>query len=448
MLSGMAAPAAPLVARLDFSPFLERGFEFLFGLYVFLTISLPSSSMYGINLKTPLYAFMLPMAVYCYFRRGQASRGSIVLMVIVPTTMLLWMVLGLSQGIELAGAARQYLDIFLTFLTCWLVFVFCGQSERQFLRFVKIVVYSEAAAALFKFGIILYAFRTGVSITEVVSSVDKIFGVDLMTMDIGDLFGRIQFMSDELVPLCIYVILRYRDRLGLSSFRSAVLMLLLFVSVLISFSRYFWGFTALAFVLGLLVGKKDRFTLVLASALGLSVLLSLPFLIDLYQLRFSADLAGGSDDIRVEQIRALVPFFQDSPLWGHGFGSFTHQVIRSDDNPYTYEVQLLALLGQLGIVGMLLLALLTAFYYRTLWWKSQVRTLERVSILLLLMAWIAGGLSNPIVFLPIAGINFAALRLLAEWGADSRVANARPLRCSDEKLHRLQAGENLRQSIP
>ena len=48
-------------------------------------------------------------------------------------------------------------------------------------------------------------------------------------------------MSDELVPLCIYAVLRYRDRLGLSSFRSSVLILMLLISVLISFSRYFWG---------------------------------------------------------------------------------------------------------------------------------------------------------------------------------------------------------------
>ncbi len=428
----MAAPAAPLAAaRLEVAPLLERGFTLLFGTYVFITILLPSGSIYGVNLKTPLYALLLPAAIFCYFHRRQATRASLVLMMVVPACMLLWVIIGINHGFEATSALRHCIDIFLTFLICWLVSVFCGQSEQRALRFVKLVLYSETAAALLKFGMILYAFRAGVPISDVVASVDKVFGVDLMTMDIGDLFGRIQFLSDELVPLCIYILLRYRDRLGLSSLRTSVLILLLLISVLISFSRYFWAFTALAFLLGLVVGKKDRFTLILSSLLGLSVLVSLPFLITLYQLRFSASVAGGSDEFRSEQIRALITFFQDAPFWGHGFGSFSHEVIRSETASYTYEVQLLALLGQLGIVGMLLLSLLTAFYYRALWWKSQLRPLDRVSLSLLLAAWIAGGLSNPIVFLPIAGINFATLKLLAEQGAESQAERSRPERRQD-----------------
>ncbi len=445
-MAALAAPSA--AARLDFAPSLERGFELLFGLYLFLTIALPSGSIYGLNLKSPLYALLLPVAFFCYFRRGHALLKNVALLITVPAVMLLWVMLGLSRGFEVAGAFRQCLDIFLTFLVCWLVSVFCGQSERHFLRFVKIILSSTVAAALFKFGIILYAFHAGVSITEVVAQVDKIFSVELMSMDIGDLFGRIQFMSDELVPLCIYVVLRYRDRLGLSSLGSSALILVLILSVLISFSRYFWGFTALAFGLGLLVCKKDRFTLVLSSLLSVAVLVSLPFLIALYQLRFSADVAGGSDDVRVEQIRALVAFFQDSPFWGNGFGSFTHEVIRSVGTPYTYEVQLLALLAQLGVVGMLLLVSLTALYYRTLWWNSRLRPLERVSIFLLLVTWISGGLSNPILFLPIAGINFALLKLLAEQDADDRGVRVRPMRHPYEAHRLLNLGENVHHVIP
>ena len=39
MISGMAAPATPLAgARLDFSSWVERGFDLLFGFYLIITI--------------------------------------------------------------------------------------------------------------------------------------------------------------------------------------------------------------------------------------------------------------------------------------------------------------------------------------------------------------------------------------------------------------------------
>ena len=76
---------------------------------------------------------------------------------------------------------------------------------------------------------------------------------------------------------------------------------------------------------------------------------------------------------------------------------------------FAYEVQLLALPAQLGLVGMFLLILLCAYYYRRLWWKSTLRRGDQIGILLLLAFWFAAGLTNPLLLNPIASIIYAAL---------------------------------------
>ena len=403
--------------RWDISPLLDRAFDWFTCLYIFTSIFLPSGSIYGFNVKYPLYLGLLPLAIYSVFRREQAEAGQLALLVGVPALFAGWIILGLCDGFAFASVLRQYADLLLTFLVCWLVALFCGDDELRRLRFLRLVVNAEIATALLKVGLVAYALIRGIPVVEMVALLSKVFGTDLMTMDLGSLFGRVQFISDALIPICIFIVLRHRDRMHMGSLRAVLTILLLLVSVLLSFSRYFWAFTALAFFVGLLLGKRDRFQAILFITLALSIIVSLPALVGLYQLRFSADVAGGSDLQRTEQIHALSAFFLDAPLLGHGLGSYTTQVIREQDTEvgrYGYEVQLLALSGQLGVVGMTLILGLTAYYYRNLWWNSPLNIPDRIGIGLLLCFWIAAGLSNPLLFNPIAGVNYATLATLAE----------------------------------
>ena len=186
---------------------------------------------------------------------------------------------------------------------------------------------------------------------SVVAAVSRAFRVDLMTMDIGAVFGRVQFVSDAVIPICIFIVVRYRDQLGLGYTRAVASILLLLVSVAFSFSRYLWGYTVIALLVGLLLAKRDRFKAALIASVAIVVLVSLPVLSDLYRLRFSDEIAGSSDSVRVDQKEALQHFFLDAPILGHGWGSYTTLLIRSRDTPQAYEMEVLSLAGQTGIVG-------------------------------------------------------------------------------------------------
>jgi hypothetical protein len=394
---------------------MDKAFDVFFRSFVFVTVALPSGSIFGFNFKYPLYVGLLPLAAYSVFRHRQAKAEDLALVLAVPAILSLWMILGLCNGFSVPSVARQYTDILLTILLCWLAKVYCSSRESRRLRFLRLVLSAEIAAAVLKISAIAYAVVRGIPVVQMVMWLDSVFGVDLMTMDIGSLFGRVQFMSDELVPVCIFVVLRHRDRLSIGNLRAALIILLLLISVVFSFSRYFWGFTAFAFLLGLMLGKRDKFQLVLAAVIGLSVVASLPALTAVYQLRFSTEVAGASDVERDEQIPALERFFADAPFFGHGLGSYTTENIRgtTEAGRASYEVQMLALPAQLGLFGICLLLLLGACYYRKLWWASSLPLADRLSVSLLLAFWISAGFTNPLLFHPTAGVDYAALATLS-----------------------------------
>ncbi len=395
---------------------LDRAFDLLLSLFLFITVFLPGGSIYGYNFKYPVYFLLLPVAAYTFFQRRQATTARLALLVAVPTVLAGWVLLGLYNGFGLPSVLRQYTDILLTLLLCWLVLIFCGQDEGRRLRLLRLVLNAVLATALLKIGLIAYAVLRGIPVVQMVLWLSDVFGVELMTMDLGSLFGRVQFVSDALIPTSIFIILRHRDRLRMSSGRASLSILLLLISVIFSFSRYFWAFTAIAFLLGLLLGPRNRFAAVLLTVLGVTILASLPMLITLYQLRFSTDVAGESDSVRAEQIPALKELFLSAPLLGHGLGSYSTAVVRSnitETGRYAYEVQLLALPAQIGVVGIFFFVLLGGFYYSDLWWRSSLAWSDRLGIELLLACWLSAGLTNPLLFHPVAGVNYATLATLA-----------------------------------
>ena len=409
-----AAIPSAVQTRAALNVLCDRAFTWFFFTYIFVTVFLPGGSLFGINFKFPLYLGLLPLAVFNIFRRRQSSAVHLALIVAVPTVLGAWVVLAQLYGFGPASSFRQFQDMLLTLLLCWLTVIFCDGKDDRRLRYFRVVLNSVIATAVLKIGLIAYAVLRGIPVVEMVEWLSKIFGVQLMTMDLGALFGRVQFVSDELIPVCIYMILRHRDCLKLGSRRAALTVLLLIVSVLFSFSRYFWAFTLVAFLIGLLLGKRDRFQAVLAGLLLFVVLASLPVLVVLYQLRFSQAVAGASDQERTEQIQALKDLFVDAPLLGHGLGSYATRLLRepSEAGRYSYEVQFLALSGQIGLLGILFFFALGAFYYRGLWWRSTVAFGDRIGLALLLLAWLAAGLSNPLLFHPVAGINYALIATL------------------------------------
>jgi hypothetical protein len=394
-----------------------RLFRWMLAVYVFMLVLLPSGSIFGINVKFVWFFLLLPTAILMFFRQHRVTRFRVALLPLVPAVMLFWILLSQYYDFAPEFALAQYKDILVTIVSCWFASLLCAEGQSETVEFVRVVVFSEVTASALKAALLVYAFVRGVPVTQIVEWIKNVFGVSLMTFDFESMLGRIQFISDGIIPICIFAILRYRKDLRFGIASAIAMLVVLLASDFFSFSRYFWGFSVVAIVLGLFLGKKDLFQVLLIAALSTISLSSLPLLTTVVELRFSSRIVDASDQDRAGQLDALKEFFQSAPVLGHGMGSYTRRIIRNDDAPYSYEDQLLALAGQLGVVGTFGLSLLTLYYFRDLWPQPGRGVIQSLGLAVVLLMWICAGLFNPEVVSSAASVSYAAISAMAGIGA-------------------------------
>jgi hypothetical protein len=392
---------------------LLRLFRGLIVVYIYMLVLLPSGSLLGVNVKVLCFLSLLPVAAQVSFARGQITVGRLVSLLSIPAILLLWVFLSVFYGFDFSEGFAQYKDLLVTMVTCWFAAVLCADDQADTLFLLRAILYAEVSASVLKILLLGYAFARGIPVSVLIELIHTIFGVQLMAFDFETALGRVQFISDNLIPICIFAILCYRQLLGLRGGRALLMIFVLAVSDLFSFSRYLWVFTVVALVLGLIVGRKDRFQVALIAILTGLTLISLPFLLVIIALRFSTTVVTSSDADRIQQVAALRVFIADAPWFGHGLGSYTHRVIRSLEAPYSYEAQLLALFGQMGLVGVAYLCVLTISYFRRLWPSTERSGLRRAGLLVLLLGWFAGGFFNPSVISSAASISYCAIYAMA-----------------------------------
>ena len=375
-----------------------------------------------------MFALIFPAAMRRMFQHQRLTLLHLGLLLTVPVAFLFWMVLAQFYDVPTTLSVGEYRDLLIMLVSTWVIGVAIGGDQRARERFLRVVLKAEVAACVLKFMLIGFAAVRGMTISALVDSISLITGANLMGADFGDnsSLGRIQFIADGLIPLCFYLLLRYRQRLGISGTSAFISFVLLTGSLVLTFSRYYWGLAGVAVLLGLMFGKRDRFYVSLLTGFSLLFVASLPVLIPIAMLRFSVDVAGGSDDVRVLQIAAMKRYFWDAPLLGHGLGSHTNEIIRSETVPYLYEVQLLALATQTGIIGLLLLAAILMYYFHALFpwnraWRGSLLTAQ-LSALILLCCWLAAGLFNPMLLTSSAAVSYGFLKALGEFDEPDRVS--------------------------
>ncbi len=411
----------------DVSALLTKSLDPLFRVLIFLMVLLPSGSLFGVNVKMICFSLLILPILMHFVEHRHMTLLHLCALISIPAILGLWILLSQYYGFDFKVAVEQYREIVLTLVSAWIAAIYCSQRKARCILFLRLVLYAEVSSCILKLGLLCYALVRGVQVGVLVDSINAFFKVQLMGANLESAIGRIQFVADGLIPICMFILLRYRRILGITqAWRATVIFVILALSLIFTFSRYFWAFGALAFLLGMLFGRKDRFqaTLIASLLVGLSVMF--PLIVAITTLRFSAATAEFSDEPRVLQIPPLVRYFLDAPLLGHGLGSHTNEIIRDFTKPYGYEVQIYALAGQIGIVGLLIMGLIAIYYFQPLWrpnhsWSGR-RISEKFCLAVLLATWFASGLFNPMLMNATAAISYASLRALAQLSADRSIA--------------------------
>lgn len=105
-----------------------------------------------------------------------------------------------------------------------------------------------------------------------------------------------------------------------------------------------------------------------------------------------------SNDIKINQIGALIGKWKQHPILGNGYGSYAENNIRSKEAPFSYEMTAFSMLMKIGILGMSTWILFLLSLIITLW---RCTLKNRVAFVSWLFIFISFGLAiqtNPLFF--------------------------------------------------
>lgn len=380
-------------------------------LFVCACIILPSGSIGGLNVKQILFAATLLAMGMRAGRFGftkAMGRNAILLVALLFAWVPLAYLTGRSDGLL---PLSQFKDIAVTVATAFLVSLYITDEHKRD-RFVRVVLYSVGITSTIKVIAYAYAAATGTTVSDIIRVINDLFDQNLATLDDGGLGARFLFVSDSLLPLALYALLSSKGRFGISAKFSVLLTMLFVFSTVFAFSRFIWLYTAIAVALAVITTRLDRTKLVYIVLVGLTAAYFWQELTLLYELRLSDEQIDFSDGLRDEQSGPLYKFAADAPILGHGLGTYTVEIIREPVSRYSYELQLVALVGQIGAVGISILALLVAYYYRGVF-DLRRPVVQSVSIAILIAIWIESGFQNPWLASSSAGVTFGFLYSLA-----------------------------------
>ena len=108
--------------------------------------------------------------------------------------------------------------------------------------------------------------------------------------------------------------------------------------------------------------------------------------------------AAESNQIKLEQAKRLTQKWLQAPVFGWGYGSYIEDYLRSEEAPFSYEMQFFALLMKIGIAGMAVWAGLIIVLVKRMVQKNIKQDFNKMSSwLFLLLAMMICVQTNPLL---------------------------------------------------
>jgi len=239
---------------------------------------------------------------------------------------------------------------------------------------------------------------------------EKYAQCNVVTDDIPGGFHRLSLTTHDFVAtFFLFLIPAYPKIFSkIPVFLRIVFMITGTIALVSSYSRFFFAIIAMLWLyvfLFKLSFKQRIFTAIIIIAILLPLF---PWISETFTQKFSSEGAEYSDTIRLKQFTALLDAWEDVPIFGGGLGYNTKDYIRLT---YLYEVQWVSFLLKFGLVGIsFLVFLLFLLFYKILDGK---KTLDHYVLAFVLLCYILGAFTNPILLSSITAIFYVLPLILA-----------------------------------
>lgn len=377
----------------------------LFLALLFLAVSLPTGSIFGVNLKVIVFVmFLAAFVLYVATNRSAFSRADVFLLLAVTASLCFWSLIGILNGqSDTRQIFLQLRELATAILIAWLSIFFIRKGMVRPERLITTIIYGIFSVSLMKVALIVGLLLFDLNPAQVIQS---IFGeTSAVTGSIDFNLVRLEFSADILGGFALFAVLA--PSLSGVKFRPVpkfvFCLVVLLGSGFLAYSRYVWFIYVVSIFTAMIVERSWK---LMAATILAVLILCVPFY-DAVQTIFEARFLSGGTDVsdagRLAQARALVDEVKTRPILGKGIGTHSNEWVSSDSNKYSYEMQWLAFLMQFGIVGEIGIVLLIAASARDLMMANHP---AKLWMLLLFALWLLASWTNPYMTSSFAGATF------------------------------------------
>ncbi|MCL2589543.1 MAG: O-antigen ligase family protein [Betaproteobacteria bacterium] len=384
-----------------------------FSLVALITASmiLPSGVLVGIPVKYLLYIFCVVMLFAHWLRGAKIDSAYLFLFVAVLLFVAFFALVGsLHAAVPFYYVFSEGM-IFVSTTTVTLLYLIgnsCKAIEDE--EIVLSVFYGVLIFSLWKFIALMLVVFHIIPFEKLIYYLEKYAQCSPVTADMPGGFHRIALTGQDFVcAFFLYLIPVYPKLLSkISLFLRIVFMVTGTFAVVSSYSRYIFGFLAALWLYAFLFKFSFKKRVIACVIVAVILLLSLPWLIETFEARFTSLTAEQSDSIRYLQISALLDAWQELPILGGGLGYNAGNFTR---DAYIYEVQWVSFLAKFGLIGIsFLIFLLLLLFYKILAGK---RSNDHYILAFALLCYVLCGFTNPILLSYISSIPYVLPLILA-----------------------------------
>ena len=349
---------------------IERLSLVTFLILIFISSVLPSGFIFGIPLKhlcfftTFLFLIISVTKNIKLFIRPTSVRSLIYVFIFIFLIAFIFLTPVLNHTYQFSLAFSDFQSIFLTFLFFLfadLVFYCNNITYLDFYnKIFKTAFYGIVIFMLFKLSLVFLTLFQIIDFNFIDQTIYPIINYKPVGLEIFLIGSRFSFITLDLLSVIIFLLLIYDWHNKIISKKFKLLFILLFtVSLFSAYSRLLFVITPVLLILIYLI--KKRF-----------VKLILFFIISIILIAFNFELIGNiiehrffdqshTDSHRNMMVKELLNYWSKSILFGHGYGSYIPNYIRSYENSYSYEVQLLSIFMRFGITPLVFLCLVELY---------------------------------------------------------------------------------------
>ena len=380
---------------------MERLIRIVYFAFLFSFI-LPSGSLAMIPLKSGL-GFLLLFLLLLMERKASRFTGQAIFVFIM---LGLWSLLSLINGYGTSSVSfiRSYFSLL---LAAWCTFEVLENNfvrpKEAFKAFGAVSALIIALKFLFAGGLTLGIFK----VEQIVELFKTLFKTDLTTMyfPLGNITFYRLMVSNDGIPLAWFAFYMLSKK---HPAKKIIWTLVIAIFSFVVYSRVIlaqFALTIVAFIFVKLLGERRLSLSVLLKSAAVVAVVGVaavaiisavrPSILEGIQTRFFSNSSTASDQIRSDQIAKLTEGFLESPIIGHGTGTYIQDFTRSETTPFSYEAEYLSFLYQFGILGFVLIIGTTVLgFYQACFKGIRSRSVRRMMVFTFLV-WLAKPLFNP-----------------------------------------------------